>query len=137
MSDELDRLDAVLMLQVMQSYMTEPMASGRSFVRNALPDGLTKAQIDEAHPPGTEGWAHIYTVLIFWETIGGLLKQGLLREELAFDTILDAPPWPKFEQFVADWRIERDDPRECENFEYAYRRAMEFAAEARGRPTAV
>jgi hypothetical protein len=35
---------------------------------------------------------HVFTLLLFWETIGGLLKQGLLSEELAFDTVLDAPP---------------------------------------------
>lgn len=136
MSDELDRLDAVLLLQAMQSYMIEPMASARSFVRNTLPDGLTKAQIEEAHPPGSEGWSHIYNVLIFWETIGGLIKQGLLREALAFDTIFDAPPWPKLEQFVLDWRVERNDEHECENFEYAYQRAAAFA-DARRRAAAV
>lgn len=126
MGDELDRTDAALMLQVMHSYMTEPMASARRFW-STLPDGISLSDVDAAHPRGSEGWSHLTTVLIFWETVGGLIKRGLLREELAFDTILDVPPWPKIEQFFLDLRAERSDPREGENLEYTYRRAMAYA----------
>jgi hypothetical protein len=96
-----------------------------------LPPGLSKVELEAAYPPGSEGHTHVFTLLIFWETIGGLLKQGLLSEELAFDTVLDAPPWPKIEQFIRDLRVERDDAREGENIEYAYERAMASAAEHR------
>jgi hypothetical protein len=118
------------MLQVLQIYLSPSVVAARGFWRT-LPEGLSKAQLEAAHPPGSDGHNHVFTLLYFWETIGGLLKQGLLSEELAFDTVLDAPPWPTIEQFIRDLRVERDDPREGENIEYAYKRAMTFAAARR------
>ena len=115
------------MLQALQIYLSEPLVAARGFWRT-LPNGLGKAQLEAEYPPGSEAHSHILTLLIFWETIGGLLKQGLLSEELAFDTVFDVPPWPKIEQFVRDLRIERNDAREGENIEYAYERAIAFAA---------
>jgi hypothetical protein len=126
-----DRVDAGIMLQVLQIYLSAPVVAARGFWRT-LPDGMSKAELEAAYPPGSEGHNHVFTLLYFWETIGGLLKQGLLSEELAFDTVLDAPPWPTIEQFIRDLRVERDEPREGENIEYAYERAMMFAAERRG-----
>lgn len=118
------------MLQALQIYLSAPVVAARGFWRT-LPDGLSKAELEALYPPGSEGHSHFFTVLLFWETIGGLLKQGLLSEELAFDTVFDVPPWPTSEQFIRDLRVERDDPREGENIEYAYERAMKFAAERR------
>lgn len=126
-----DRVDAGIMLQVLQIYLSAPVVAARGFWRT-LPEGINKAELEAAYPAGTEGHNHVFTLLYFWETIGGLLKQGLLSEELAFDTVLDAPPWPTIEQFIRDLRVERDEPREGENIEYAYKRARAFAAERRG-----
>jgi hypothetical protein len=131
MGDEPDRTDAGMLLQVMQIYVS--IEAARGFLAS-LPDGLAKADFEAEHPRGSEGWNQWYTMMVFWETIGGLLRHGLLSEELAFDTILDAPPWPKVEQIARDMRAEREDPRELENLEYAFRRAMEFKAAALGRP---
>ena len=125
-----DRQDAAILLQALQIYLSAPVVAARGFWRT-LPAGLSKAELEAQHPPGSEGHNHIFTLLLFWETIGGLLKQGLLSEELAFDTVFDAPPWPKIEQFVRDLRVEQNDPREGENTEYAYHRAMAFAAARR------
>jgi hypothetical protein len=125
-----DRVDAGILLQLLQIYLSAPVVAARGFWRT-LPEGLSKAELEAAYPPGSEGHNNVFTLLYFWETVGGLLKQGLLREELAFDTVFDAPPWPTIEQFVRDIRVERDEPREGENIEYAYERAMKFAAERR------
>jgi hypothetical protein len=110
----------------MEVYLSEPVVAARRFWQ-AMPDGLGLAELSEAYPRGSEGHAHIDTLMIFWETIGGLLKPGLLREDLAFDTFLDAPPWPKIEGVIRDLRAEREAPAEGENLEYAYRRAMSYA----------
>ena len=125
-----DRVDAGIMLQVLQIYLSAPVVAARGFWRT-LPEGLSKADLEAEYPPGSEGHNYVFTLLYFWETIGGLLKQGLLSEELAFDTVLDAPPWPTIAQFIRDLRVERNEPREGENIEYAYERAMEFAARRR------
>jgi hypothetical protein len=129
---EPDRVDAGILLQLLQIYLSAPVVAASGFWRT-LPEGLTKAELEAAYPPGSEGHNHVFTLLIIWETIGGLLKRGLLSEELAFDTVFDAPPWPKIEQFIRDLRVERDEPREGENIEYAYERAMKFARERRDR----
>jgi hypothetical protein len=123
-------MDAAMLLQALQIYLSAPVVAARGFWRT-LPEGLSKAELEAAYPPGSEGHNHVITLLCFWETIGGLLKQGLLSEELAFDTVFDAPPWRKIEQFVRDLRAELDEPREGENIEYAYERAMKFAADRR------
>lgn len=125
-----DRIDAGILLQVLQIYLSAPVVAARGFWRT-LPPGLGRAELEASHPPGSEGHNHVFTLLYFWETVGGLLKQGLLSEELAFDTVLDAPPWPIIERFVNDLRVERGEPREGENIEYAYERAMAFAAARR------
>ena len=88
---------------------------------------MTLAELDEKFPRGTEEFAHIDTVLAFWETIGSLLKHDLLNEELAFDTFLDAPPWKKIESVALSLREERG-ALELENLEYAYRRSQEWMA---------
>ena len=125
-----DRVDAGILLQLLQIYLSPPVVAARGFWRT-LPAGLSKAELEAKYPAGSEGHNNVFTLLYFWETVGGLLKQGLLSEELAFDTVFDAPPWPTIEQFVRDIRVERDEPREGENIEYAYERAMKFAAERR------
>jgi hypothetical protein len=126
----LDRVDAGIFLQVLQIYLSPPVVEARRFW-GTVPDGLGLEQLNASYPLGSEGRSHIWTVLLFWESIGGLLKRGLLREELAFDTVLDVPPWQKVENLVRDMRVERNDPAEGENLEYAYRRAMAYAADRR------
>jgi len=42
-----------------------------------------------------------------------LLRHGLLNEDLAFDTFLDAPPWPKVERFLKERRPKEQSPLEA------------------------
>jgi hypothetical protein len=121
-----DRNDRDVLLQILQIFVSDPVRRARNFWRT-IPDGLTLAELDEKFPHGTEEFAHIDTVLAFWETIGSLLKHDLLNEELAFDTFLDAPPWKKIESVALSLREERG-ALELENLEYAYRRSQEWMA---------
>jgi hypothetical protein len=132
MSEQPGRPDVDLLLKIMDLYLSEPLRKARNFWRT-IPDGLTFAELEEKFPRGTEGFEHIDTVLIFWETVGALLKKGLLSEELAFDTFLDVPPWNKIEAAARSLREERQDPRELENLEYAYRRSVEWKTRSLGR----
>lgn len=60
-------------------------------------------------------------MITFWETIGSLIKPGLLNQDLAFDTFLDAPPWKKVERFFRERRAKENEPLEGENLEFAYK----------------
>ncbi len=82
--------------------------------------------VAEKHPKGSEEFEHIGNMMIFWETVGSLLKHGLLNEELAFDTFLDAPPWPKVERFFQERRKQENNPLEGENLEYAFKHSMKW-----------
>jgi hypothetical protein len=49
-----------------------------------------------------------------------------LKEELAFDTFLDAPPWKKVETAFLALRQEEGKGLEAENLEFAYLRSQEW-----------
>jgi hypothetical protein len=130
MSEEPGRSDVELLLRLLELFLSEPLRKARHFWRT-IPDGLTFAELTEKYPPGSEGTEHIDTVLAFWETVGALLKKGLLNEELAFDTFLDGPPWKKIEAAALSLREERGEPAELENLEYAYHRLVDWKARPR------
>ena len=116
-----------MLLRLLEMYIAPPMAEARNFMRT-VPDGRTFAELREEHPPGTREFQHIDTLLCFWETMGSLIKHGLLNEELAYDTFLDAPPWPKLEAAARSLRAERNNELELENLESMHRRALEHLA---------
>lgn len=116
-----------MLLRLLEMYIAPPMAEARNFLRT-VPDGRTFAELREEHPPGTREFQYIDTVLCFWETMGSLIKHGLLNEELAYDTFLDAPPWPKLEAAARSLRAERNNELELENLESMHRRAAAYIA---------
>jgi hypothetical protein len=91
-----DAHDLDVLLRILEIYLSEPVTRAKNFFRT-IPDGLTFAELTEKYPRGTDEFRYFDTMMTFWETVGGLLKHGLLNEDLAFDTFLDAPPWPKVE----------------------------------------
>ncbi|HEX6538474.1 MAG TPA: hypothetical protein VF155_04775 [Candidatus Dormibacteraeota bacterium] len=115
--------DADLLLRLLELYVSEPVAAARAFMRT-IPAGRTFAELREEYPPGSIGFRQIDAVMAFWETVGSLLKHHLLSEDLAFDTFLDAPPWPQMEVAIQSLREERDNPYEGENIEHAYQRSL-------------
>lgn len=123
--------DAALLLRLLDLYVSEPLAAARSLVRT-IPAGRTFAELREEYPPGSIGFRQIDSVMAFWETVGSLLKNGLLSEDLAFDTFLDAPPWPQMETAIRTLREERDNPYEGENIEYAYQRSLAWLRNRNG-----
>ncbi len=122
-----------MLLRVMSTYLSEPIRQARRFWRT-MPDGLGFDELGKKYPRGSEESEHISTIMIFWETIGSLLKHGLLNEELAFDTFLDAPPWPKVERFFKERRQAEHSPLEGENIEYAFRRSLKWKKAREKRP---
>ena len=117
--------DAGMLLEVMSVYLSEQMKEARRFWR-MIPDGLGFDEMLEKYPRGSDEFERISSVMIFWETIGSLLKRGLLNRELAFDTFLDAPPWPKVKRFFEERREKENAPLEGENIEFAYELSMKW-----------
>lgn len=109
----------------MEIYLSDPVKKARAFMRT-LPEGLTFDELIERYPRGSEDYELFGAMMIFWETIGSLMKHGLLNEELAFDTFLDAPPWKKVEAAILSLRKEKGKALEGENLEFAYRRSLKW-----------
>jgi hypothetical protein len=117
-----EREDAELLLKLFDMYFSGPVREGRKWLRG-LPEGLRLKGLLARHPQGSEGYEHFITIMSFWETVGSLMKRGIISQELAFDTFLDGPPWGKVKKIVNDIRKERKNPLEGENLEWVAARA--------------
>lgn len=120
-----NRADLEILLRIMEIYLSDPVRKARAFMRT-IPDGLTFDELVERYPRGSEDYELFGNMMIFWETIGSLMKHGLLNEELAFDTFLDAPPWKKVEIAFLDLRKQEGKALEGENIEFAYQRSLKW-----------
>lgn len=114
--------DAQLLLSLMDIFLSDSVREARKWWRT-LPDGLSLEGFEKRFPRGSEGWEHFSTMAVFWETAGSLMRRGLLHEEIAFDTFMDAPPWGKIERIIHDRRKREKAPAEGENFEWISKRA--------------
>ena len=114
-----------ILLRIMEIFLSDPVRRARAFMRT-VPEGLTFDQLVERYPRGGEDYELFSNMMIFWETIGSLMKHGLLNEELAFDTFLDAPPWKKVETAFLELRREKGKELEAENVEFAYRQSLKW-----------
>jgi len=114
--------DAQTLLTLMDIYLSDSVREARKWWRT-LPDGLSLEEFEKRFPRGSEGWEHLSTMAIFWETAGSLMRRGLISEDLAFDTFMDAPPWEKVERIIRDRRRREKAPAEGENFEWIAGRA--------------
>jgi len=128
------RDDADMLLRLMEVYLSEPVRKAKQFWRT-IPEGLTFGELLAKYPQGSDEFAHGDTMMIFWDTVGCLLKHGLLSEDLVFDSFLDAPPWPKVEAAFLSLREQEGGALEGENFEFAYRQSIEWREHRTARST--
>jgi hypothetical protein len=128
------RDDADALLKLMEVYLSEPVRKAKQFWRT-IPDGLTFDELRAKYPQGSDEFTYVDTMMIFWDTVGLLLKHGLLSEDLVFDSFLDAPPWPKVEAAFLSLRKQEGGALEGENFEFAYRRSLEWREHRTARST--
>jgi hypothetical protein len=59
----------------------------------------------------------VRSILIWYETLGTLYKNGLFNEELLFDWLAVAPMWKRLESIALGQRKQSGNPRMFENFE--------------------
>ncbi len=60
------------------------------------------------------------------EVCGVLLKYDLLNEDLFFDTFYFEPIWKNYEPVIMSMRTEFHEPSIEENFEFLYKRYVEW-----------
>ncbi|SRR5579875_3217195 len=78
------------------------------------------------YPQGSKGYEAFFSVGHFLELVGVLVKHGLFSEELFFDTFWFEPIWKNFEPVIKSMRAELGEPALEENFEYLYKRYLEW-----------
>jgi hypothetical protein len=100
---------------------------------SAFPAGLGFEETLSKYPKGSEGLQRFGSMMAFWDTVGILLKRGLLNQDLVFDSFLDDPPWPTVKRFYEEVR-KKGSPHEGENLEIAYNLSVKWkAAREKGR----
>ncbi|HZP91633.1 MAG TPA: hypothetical protein VFB20_01955 [Burkholderiales bacterium] len=120
--------DAHILLTLLQTLLSEPLLKARRFWRTELTEGMSLADFESRFPKGSEGYEHFLNMIAFWETTGSLMQRGLVNEDLAFDTFLDAPPWKKVERIFKEKRARDKQPLEAVNFEWIAGRAAQWIA---------
>jgi hypothetical protein len=107
--------DAQLMLQLAQLGQTPQMDRGRSILW-AGDTPQTYEEFKVAHPRGSETYAAVEAVLAWNETVGTLVKQGLLNRDLVYDWLWVAGMWDRCKNIALGERAETI-PQMWENFE--------------------
>lgn len=120
--------DASTLLSLMQIFFSEPMLRARRFWRTEIAEATSLQEFESRFPKGSEGYEHFINLASFWETVGSLMQKGLVSEDLAFDTFLDAPPWNKAARIFKDRRERDKQPLEGVNFEWIAARAEKWVA---------
>ena len=87
---------------------------------------MSLEEFETRFPRGSEGYENFINLVCFWETVGSLTRKGLLKEDLAFDTFLDNPPWIKAERIFKEMRERDKRPLEAVNFEWVSLRAKQW-----------
>ncbi len=78
------------------------------------------------YPQGSERFDQFYAIGHFFEVAGVLVKHGILSEDLFFDTFWFEPIWKNYEPVIKSMRKEFNEPSLEENFEFLYRRYLEW-----------
>src|SRR3989475_5872864 len=118
--------DAQVLLSVMQILFSDPIVKAERWWRSELKKDMSLEEFETRFPRGSEGYENFINLLCFWETVGSLTRKGLLKEDLAFDTFLDSPPWPKPERIFRETRERDKRPLEAVNFEWIASRAKQW-----------
>jgi len=118
--------DAQVLLSVMQILFSDPIVKAERWWRTGPKKDMSLEEFETRFPRGSEGYENFINLVCFWETVGSLTRKGLLKEDLAFDTFLDNPPWIKAERIFKEMRERDKRPLEAVNFEWVALRAKQW-----------
>jgi hypothetical protein len=71
----------------------------------------------QKYPSGTTEHGYVSATAGWFETVGTLVKNGLLNEALVLDWLAVEPIWKRLEPLLLAEREKYDEPRLYENFE--------------------
>lgn len=110
--------DAQLMLQLAQLSQTPLMERGQALLwKSRKTGGLTFEQFQRDHDVESEDYAAVMAVLKWHETVGTLVKQGLLDRGLVLDWLWVSGTWDLCKDVALGQRAELGVPEMWENFE--------------------
>ena len=84
--------DAGVLVTLLQVFLSEPILKATRFWRTEIREGMSLEEFESRFPRGSDGYENFINLAVFWEVVGSLMRKGLVKEDLAFDTFLDAPP---------------------------------------------
>lgn len=108
--------DAQLLLQLAQLSQTTLMERGQALLWKNRPAGLSWEQFQELDVESQE-YGAVLAVLKWHETVGTLVKQGLLNRDLVLDWLWVSGTWELCRQIALGQRAETGVPQMWENFE--------------------
>jgi hypothetical protein len=110
--------DAQLMVQLAQLGTSMQIGRGQGLLhKHHKAGGLTFEAYEATYPPGDEDGTAILNVLNWYETIGTLVKQGLLDRGLVLDWLWVSGSWNMCQGIALGMRTETGSPEMYENFE--------------------
>jgi hypothetical protein len=117
--------DARILLKLNDLYQSDRIFRGWAFSQQEF-NAESWHDLLEKYPWGSEGFNHFYSVGHFLEVCGVLMKYGLLNEDLFFDTFWFEPIWKNYEPVIMSMRKEFNEPSIEENFEFLYKRYLQW-----------
>lgn len=110
------REDAQLMLQLAALAQNDSTDRGLAILW-ASKEPMSLAEFETAHPIGSQGNTDVISVIRWYETVGTLVKQGLLNRGLVYDWLWVVGVWKKCEGIALGQREASGVVRLWENFE--------------------
>lgn len=110
--------DAQLVLQLAQLSQTPLMDRGQMLLwKSRTTGGLSWQQLNDDYGIESEEFGAVIAVLKWHETVGTLVKQGLLNRELVLDWLWVSGMWDMCKDIALGQRAETGVPQMWENFE--------------------
>jgi hypothetical protein len=110
--------DAQLVVQLAQLGQSMRIDRGQALLWKHHKDGgITFAQFEAAYPTDSEDATAIINVLKWHETVGTLVKQGLLNRGIVHDWLWVSGAWDTCRSIALGQRAEMNEPAIWENFE--------------------
>ncbi|MHB1907986.1 MAG: DUF4760 domain-containing protein [Nitrososphaerales archaeon] len=120
--------DAQVLLKLNDWQMSERIFPGWTFSQFDF-DVKSVEEFNLKYPRGTKQSDYFYSIGHFFEVAGVLVRYGLLKEDLFFDTFWFEPIWKNFEPVIKSMRKEYNEPSIEENFEFLYNRYLAWKKE--------
>ena len=108
--------DANTMLRLAELWFLGKLDDASAFTRSK-DYRSTFAAFVKKYPPGTDQYRKVVGLCSWFETVGTLVKHGLLNQELLYDWLSVDSTWERVKGFALGMRKDAKVPALWENFE--------------------